>query len=477
MKKNPVDKLIIKYRVSSLNYINMKEIDWSRREEKSLSDIASLRNVIKSWNPSDIMIRRKSIKDLVWPLVITSSHLISPIGKDSKERHQSFIDWRLASGTQFTIWSDKIASWIVQWQNTINFFWITTSEDLSNEILRIPKRLRERIYYNLMIWNYTLVAARKWLEKSKLTKGQIKDTYLIWVTANWINKNVEMLIDSLKNLRKHHQRFTIAQTMISSVFAWVVAREWMRAWYTTISNACAWMYSWIIRSAERIMCWDDMVAISVFDSFRHFFALATTNIMWAVGQNSTPFDKWAIWMVPSEAAWFYMLERGEVAAKRWVDIGLEVCWWSEASDAKESILRPVSETQAKWMLEAIFMAWINPEDIDWVVAHWTSTSIGDTVEAIALQTVFWDHKKNVTILAPKSNTWHPLAASWALSLECAYTALKYWISPKHLGLNDPIPEVGWFDLAKWGKKQFKYILLNSLWFWWVNSFLVVKLGS
>ena len=455
----------------------MRSVTWDERLGKSTSEITRLADMVSLWTPSLIQERKRKIKNRIWKLVISSSHLISPIWQSSQEHHESFLKGSIASVKQYSILGSDVIPRIIEWLDHVSYIPIPNSEQLSNEVSDLSRRHRERVYYNLMIWNYALVAANKWFEKSRLTKNQIKDTFLFWVTANWINENVEKLIRLLKTDSDTLKQFSVAQTTMSSITSWVVVNQWIEAGYTTISNACAWVYSSIARSVEKIMSWNERVAISVYDSFKHAFGLSSMNKLWTLWKVSMPFDKWAHWFVPSEAAWFYLIELKSEAEKRWIEADLEICWWSEASDAKVNILKPVSDIQAKWMLEAIYMSWLRPEDIDWVVAHWTSTQAWDMIEAIALRAVFWDHRRDVSIMSPKVNTWHTMAASWAVWLECAYTVLKYWISPKNNLVKEPIPEIEGFDLDQWKSKRFKHILLNSFWFWGINSFLVVKLPS
>jgi len=124
------------------------------------------------------------------------------------------------------------------------------------------------------------------------------------------------------------------------------------------------------------------------------------------------------------------------------------------------------------MKEALYIAGLKPEDIDGVVTHGTSTTEWDPSEATAIHAVFGTHKP--VIMAPKSNVGHNIWAGAAMGIQCAEAAFKYSVAAKIVNLKNTIPAAQELNLANGEKKDFRYILVNSFWFWGINCCVILK---
>jgi 3-oxoacyl-[acyl-carrier-protein] synthase II len=83
---------------------------------------------------------------------------------------------------------------------------------------------------------------------------------------------------------------------------------------------------------------------------------------------------------------------------------------------------------------------LNPDDIDYINAHGTSTPLGDKAETYAVKTVFGDAARKVSISSTKSQLGHLLGASGGVELVLCMKALQHNICPPTINYNTPDPD-------------------------------------
>jgi len=153
---------------------------------------------------------------------------------------------------------------------------------------------------------------------------------------------------------------------------------------------------------------------------------------------SRPFDRDRDGFVISEGSGMIVLEELEHALGRGATIFAEMAGYGQSSDAHHVAAPPENgEGGARCMKRALQDAGMNPEDIDYINAHGTSTPLNDRCETAAIKTVFKEHAYKLNISSTKSMTGHMLGA--AGGIEAAFTALTLHngVIPPTINLENP----------------------------------------
>jgi len=190
---------------------------------------------------------------------------------------------------------------------------------------------------------------------------------------------------------------------------------------------------------------------------------------------SRPWDQDRDGFVLGEGAGILVLEEYEHALVRGAKIYAEVAGFGMGADAYH-ITAPAPEGVGgkRAMIMALNKAGLKPNDIDYINAHGTSTGLGDVGELVAVRELF-DAKKTC-MSSTKSMTGHLLGAAGAIeAIFCALT-IRDNIVPPTVNLDNPIEEVGDFNLVphKAQKRNVDVALSNSFGFGGTNATLILK---
>lgn len=218
--------------------------------------------------------------------------------------------------------------------------------------------------------------------------------------------------------------------------------------------------------AEAVLC---RTGIAGFCALR---ALSTRND--APEKASRPFDKDRDGFVMGEGGAILILEEWERAKKRGAPILAEITGYALNSDANH-ITQPApnGEGGARCMKVALRGAKLNPDQIDYVNAHGTSTPIGDVMETLALKSVFGDHAHKLGVSSTKSMTGHLLGAAGALEAVYCVQALQSQVMPPTINLENPDPQcdLNYVPHEPQAKKM-THTLSNSFGFGGTNATLI-----
>jgi 3-oxoacyl-[acyl-carrier-protein] synthase II len=156
---------------------------------------------------------------------------------------------------------------------------------------------------------------------------------------------------------------------------------------------------------------------------------------------SRPFEKNRDGFILAEGAGILILEEYEHARKRGAKIYGEIAGYGLTSDAHHlTAPSPGGEGAARCMNMAISGAGLNPEDVDYINAHGTSTPLNDYYETLAIKSLFGDHAKKVMVSSTKGNTGHGLGAAGALEAAYCLLAMNMGAVPPTINYEEPDPD-------------------------------------
>jgi 3-oxoacyl-[acyl-carrier-protein] synthase II len=156
---------------------------------------------------------------------------------------------------------------------------------------------------------------------------------------------------------------------------------------------------------------------------------------------SRPFDKDRDGFVFGEGAAVIVLESAEHAMARGAKILCEVLGGGLTADAFHiSAPEPTGRGAAAAMTKALRISGVAPDEIDYIVAHGTSTPLNDVTETRAIKAAFGAHAYKVAISSPKSMVGHLLGAAGAVSGLAAIGSIRDGMIPPTANLENPDPE-------------------------------------
>ena len=218
-------------------------------------------------------------------------------------------------------------------------------------------------------------------------------------------------------------------------------------------------------------------------SMIHPFGVTGFNLLTALSTNnehptkaSRPFDRERDGFVLGEGAAMVILEELEHARKRGARIYGEVTGYGSTADAfRITDTHPEGRGASRCIKLALEDAGVNLDQVDYINAHGTSTSVNDKVESLAVKNVFGQQAYNVPMSSTKSMMGHLIAAAGATELIVCLMAIRDNVLPPTINYETPDPECDLDYVPNTAREaECEHALSNSFGFGGQNVTLLVS---
>jgi len=191
---------------------------------------------------------------------------------------------------------------------------------------------------------------------------------------------------------------------------------------------------------------------------------------------SRPFEKHRDGFVLAEGAGIVILEEYASACKRGAKIYGEVAGYGLTGDAYHlTAPAPEGEGAARCMRMALSTAGVNPEEVDYINAHGTSTHFNDLNETLAIKTVFGAHARKLMVSSTKSMTGHLLGAAGGVEAVYSLLAMSRAVVPPTINYLEPDPECDLDYVPNQARQaEVRVALSNSFGFGGTNATLLFR---
>ena len=191
---------------------------------------------------------------------------------------------------------------------------------------------------------------------------------------------------------------------------------------------------------------------------------------------SRPFDKDRDGFVMGEGAGILVLEEWEHAIRRGATIYAELAGFGASADAFHlTAPDPDGDGAARAIRLALQDAGLQPEDVDYINAHGTSTPVNDPIETKAIKTAFGEYAYKLAVSSTKSMTGHALGAAGGLETVISVLAVRDGFFPATLNLDESDSECDLDYVPNHGRVgTIRAALSLSLGFGGHNSVIAVK---
>jgi 3-oxoacyl-[acyl-carrier-protein] synthase II len=209
-------------------------------------------------------------------------------------------------------------------------------------------------------------------------------------------------------------------------------------------------------------------------SFGQAKALSTRND--APAQASRPWDADRDGFVLSDGGGAVILEELEHARRRGANIYAELVGFGMSGDAHHITAPPEDGEGARLaMSNALKDASMNPNEVDYINAHATSTPLGDRAETFAMKRAFGDHARKVAVSSTKSMTGHLLGAAGVVEAIFSLLAIRDGIVPPTINLHKPDPDCDLDYVPNTARKmKVNVALSNSFGFGGTNGSVIFR---
>jgi len=336
---------------------------------------------------------------------------------------------------------------------------------------------------------YGIAAGQQAVEDSGWTPSGEEEQERTGVMVGSGIGGLETLCDGAITVKERGPRrlspFFIPAALINLVSGQLSIKYGFRGPNHAVVTACS-TGAHAIGDAARLIAWDDadvMVAGGAEAAVCRIgvagFAAAralSTGFNDTPERASRPWDRDRDGFVMGEGAGVVVLEELEHAKKRGAKIYAEVVGYGLSGDAHH-VTAPAEDGHGAFraMWNALQRAQLDPEDIDYINAHGTSTPLGDEIELRAVKRLFGAHAAVLSMSSTKSATGHLLGAAGAIEAIFSILSMNESLVPPTLNLDTPSPACDGMDLVphQTRERTVRAALSNSFGFGGTNASVVL----
>ena len=334
---------------------------------------------------------------------------------------------------------------------------------------------------------YAIIATQEAISMSELNLNKI-NLERIGVTIGTGVGGIQTLEEQHSIIKTKGSRRVSPQfvpRMIANIAGGHLSIKWgLKGPNQTVTSACASANDAIGLAMRLILCGDaDIMVTGGTEASITPLTIAGFANMRALSQScdnpqkaSRPFDKNRNGFVLGEGAGILIIEKESHALNRGANILAELAGYGATDDAYHITQPSIKGIGAKKAMEkALNDAKLNPEEIDYINAHGTSTPFNDKIETLAIKKVFKQKVDDLFVSSSKSMLGHLLGAAGAVEAIITIKALQSGILPPTINYNIPDPDCDLNYIPnKAIEKKFNYALSNAFGFGGHNASLLFK---
>jgi 3-oxoacyl-[acyl-carrier-protein] synthase II len=276
----------------------------------------------------------------------------------------------------------------------------------------------------------------------------------------------------------------VLKSMSNAMSAWISLEYKLTGPNFTVASACASSAYALGLGYDMIKCGKaDIVIVGGADSivnkeeiegFNELFALSVENAQPA--KESKPFSKDRDGFVAGEGAGIIILESEASALARNAEIFAEIAGYATTSEGY-NIMAPEKDGEgiARTISCALKNSGVGIEDVDYINAHGTSTTLNDKYETLAIKKVFGNRAYKIPVSSSKSMIGHTIGAAGVIELIITIMSMKNGILTPTINLDQPDPELDLDYVPNQARKaDINCAISNSFAFGGHNAVIVVR---
>ena len=316
------------------------------------------------------------------------------------------------------------------------------------------------------------LALREALQEAKLTSEMLNHVHFISATTVGGMDRRELFHAEEENCDKTH---AIIATHHCDNCSEMIAEQFGHfASLSTVSTACSSATNAIITGANMLRCkLADIVVVGGAECLTKFHLNGFNTLMILDQQPCKPFDKNRAGLNLGEGAAYLVMESAESVRKRKIKPLCTISGYGNRCDAyHQTASSPDGEGAYEAMREALAMAGLTPQDIQYINAHGTGTPNNDESESHAIKRVFTEQLPPIS--STKSFTGHTTSASGSIEAVICMLALEHQFLPLNLNWQTPMDQgiIPVTDIRP--TTEIKHILSNAFGFGGNDSSLIIS---